>query len=321
MTSSPSHDPPAEHPSLDELFAYRAGQLAAEAAEEVAEHLSQCPVCSARLLEIADFEGSVASATGPATQRERAWERLSAAIRAPSAAPVPVSETAAERTAPGRAANARGRGGSPRLAWTVAAVLALAALALTVVGGSALQRIRQRAVTAERSLQETRTERQRLADRVAAMTDRLGTSEAALAEARKLLEESRGERSAQIPDGGWPARITVAVQPLFRQRGETIELLAPGDEPAELRPPDSGEPLILHADLTALAGYPQVILQLTDHRDRILWWQRLPGSRLTGDLGSRFEIRGLPTGSYTLTVEGWSADDSAERTLRFELLG
>jgi hypothetical protein len=260
----------------------------------------------------------VATATGPAAQGERAWQRLSAATR--SAEPPSLRGRAPAESTP--------RHRRARLAWALAATLALTALALAVVGGGELQRSRRRAAVAERSLEQTRADRDRLAGQVAAIEQRIGASEEALERLREELDDAREQLAASSSTGPadpWPARLAVAVQPLFRQRGETVELLVPGTvpgaAPVELRAPAAGEPLRLQADLTALAAFPQVILQLTDHRGRILWWQRLPGDRLSGDLGTEVEIRGLPAGEYRLTAEGWSTEDSATRTLRFTLLG
>ncbi len=68
-----------EHPSLADLMAYRAGELAAREEDHVQEHLTQCRDCAQLLLDLMEFEQfpqPPAELAPPDERTDAAWRRL-----------------------------------------------------------------------------------------------------------------------------------------------------------------------------------------------------------------------------------------------------
>lgn len=71
------------HPSPDELVAYRAGDLTAEEDDRIQEHLTWCRDCARLLLDLAEFEQMPLppEEVGPVDARaEASWQRLQARL-------------------------------------------------------------------------------------------------------------------------------------------------------------------------------------------------------------------------------------------------
>jgi hypothetical protein len=72
------------HPSPEELVAYRAGDLTAEEDDRIQEHLTQCGDCARLLLDLAEFEqlAPPPDELGPVDARaEASWQRLRSRLR------------------------------------------------------------------------------------------------------------------------------------------------------------------------------------------------------------------------------------------------
>ena len=73
-----------DHPTLQELVAYRAGELSPEGDDRIQEHLTQCRDCAQLLLDLAEFEQfpQPPEEMGPVDARaEASWQRLRARLR------------------------------------------------------------------------------------------------------------------------------------------------------------------------------------------------------------------------------------------------
>jgi hypothetical protein len=101
------------HLEIDELVAYHQGTLPEESAERARDHLSLCPECAGRLLDLDSFYDT-SPAGVPDAAAEAAWRELAPRLgKAEQKAPVvPLPR----------------RTGSPILPWAVAAALLLAVL-------------------------------------------------------------------------------------------------------------------------------------------------------------------------------------------------
>lgn len=101
------------HVETDELLDYHAGTLSEEAAERVRDHLTLCPECAGRLLDLEAFHDA-APAGAPDAEAEAAWRELAPRLgRGSEKAPV---------------VHLPRRTGSPTLPWVIAAALLLALL-------------------------------------------------------------------------------------------------------------------------------------------------------------------------------------------------
>jgi hypothetical protein len=123
----------ASHPAPEELFAYHLGQLSPAVEEALREHLVGCRDCAAIVLELATFlEGEEAPGSDlPAIDLKAAWRRNRAASSSGDSGPVRAPDRRAAR---------------PRLAWAVAAGLALVSTLLgfeVVDQGRTLARLRR----------------------------------------------------------------------------------------------------------------------------------------------------------------------------------
>ena len=73
-----------DHPTLQELVAYRAGELPPEGEDRIQEHLTQCHDCAQLLLDLAEFEQfpPPPEEMGPVDARtEASWQRLRTRLR------------------------------------------------------------------------------------------------------------------------------------------------------------------------------------------------------------------------------------------------
>src|SRR5215207_9910474 len=159
------------HVGLKRLIAYRQGALPADEREEMQEHLSLCPRCTKRLLELRDFEASSArgGAAGPESLRQEAWESLAERLPRKGSTIRPIT-SAARREMPRRRV--------PAFVYAAAAALLLAVIGLSIWAALTVRQERQRVALLEQRLQE----------REKALT----AAQRSLAETERQLAEARG---------------------------------------------------------------------------------------------------------------------------------
>jgi hypothetical protein len=127
-----------DHPTLQELVAYRAGELSAEGDDRIQEHLTQCRECAQLLLDLAEFEQfpPPPEEMGPVDARaETAWQRLRSRLR---------EEEEPEEEAPVLQHRSRPRVAlwrRPAIPWALAAGLALCVMGLGLRVGSLASRL------------------------------------------------------------------------------------------------------------------------------------------------------------------------------------
>ena len=116
-----------DHPTPEELVAYRAGELTAEDEERIRDHLALCRDCSQLLLDLKEFEDAAPEEEAGLSdiQVEAAWRRLR-----------PRLEERKVLTSPRWFA-------SPRFAYGLAAGLFLCTVGLSVWGLSLQQKVRE----------------------------------------------------------------------------------------------------------------------------------------------------------------------------------
>ena len=131
-----------EHPSLADLMAYRAGELAAREEDHVQEHLTQCRDCALLLLDLVEFEQfpqPPIELPPPDARTAAAWQRLR-----PQLGGGEVAEPSGERSVPVEASvhELRPRPSRvpvwrrPALPWALAAGLARRSRAMSQTHGT-----------------------------------------------------------------------------------------------------------------------------------------------------------------------------------------
>lgn len=127
-----------DHPTPEELVAYRAGELTREDEERIQDHLALCPDCTQMLLDLEHFEQARPSEEGARLSDadvEAAWRRLRPRLEEREALPAkmapvppvtpPRQSRRSERETPRR---------QPRAAWSLAAALFLCTVGLAFWG-------------------------------------------------------------------------------------------------------------------------------------------------------------------------------------------
>jgi putative zinc finger protein len=317
------------HVGLKRLSAYRRGHLPAAEREALQEHLSLCPKCAERLLELRDFEAASAGggAAGPESLRQDAWESLARRLpwQVPAVRPIP----GMDRPPVPRQQRLR------YFIYGAAAALLLASIGLSVW---VFQHERQRAARLEQRLmqqQETLTAARRsLAEaerQLAAAREnrsdqpaRVAELEARIAELTAALEELR--RSQQTPRG--PDQIAVASRPI--EVSVTPRFALRGQEPpggvlqgdgAVNSVQMKGNRFTVALSLADRSVYEHYRLELLDRAGDVLWAARRPGRSLLGDAGTTVSVSGLDAGRYRLRIDGLRANGSdllAEYLLQVE---
>ncbi|HKH48856.1 MAG TPA: zf-HC2 domain-containing protein [Thermoanaerobaculia bacterium] len=307
------------HVGLKRLIAYRQGALPAAEREELQEHLSLCPRCTERLLELRNFEAASArgDAAGPESLHQEAWESLAQHLP---------REGSTIRPIPSAARREGTRRRVPAFVSTAAAALLLAVLGFSVWAAVTMWQERRRSDDLERRLEEREqalaTAQRSLAEaerRLAAARESSGREagrvhelETRIAELTAVQEELR--RSQKTPAGRdqiAAASIEVSVAPRFAVRGQEN----PGD--SLLRGGSAVNPIPLSPSTDqfrtalSLADHPvfdEYRLVLTDREGKVLWEGRRPGPSLLGDAGTWVSLRGLGPGRYRLRIEGLHPD-------------
>src|SRR5215213_5633839 len=152
------------HVGLKRLIAYRQGTLPAAEREDLQEHLSLCPRCAERLLELQNFEAASArgDAAGPESLRQEAWESLAEHLPRKGSTIRPIT-SAARRETPRRRV--------PAFVYAAAAALLLAVIGLSIWAALTVRQERQRVALLEQQLEE-REEALTAAQRALAETER-----------------------------------------------------------------------------------------------------------------------------------------------------
>jgi len=142
-----------DHPTLQELVAYRAGELSAEADDRIQEHLTQCRDCAQLLLDLAEFEQfpPPPEEMAPVDARtEASWQRLRPRLGEREEGREAVRAEEADEDAPGpspavlfprRPHVPLWR--RPALPWSLAAALALCSVGLWQHSGRQERRIEE----------------------------------------------------------------------------------------------------------------------------------------------------------------------------------
>jgi hypothetical protein len=313
------------HVGLKRLIAYRQGTLPAAEREDLQEHLSLCPQCTERLLELRDFEAASArgDAAGAESLQQEAWESLARHLPRKESTIRPMT-SAARREAPRRRV--------PVFIYAAAAALLLAVIGLSTWAATTVQQERRRLARLEHQL-EAREEalaaaRRSLADAERQLdgarghiqdlekeigqhpAGRVDELEARVAELTSALDELR--RAPQAPKGRdrtavASQNIEISAAPRFALRGQE------SPENAFLR--SGGVVNSVHISTSAdrftvalsLADHPvldEYRLVLMDRDGKVLWEGRRRGASLLGDAGTSVSMRGLAPGRYRLRVEG-----------------
>lgn len=303
------------HVGLKRLSAYRRGHLPAAEREALQEHLSLCPKCAERLLELRDFEAASAGggAAGPESLQEEAWESLSRHLPRNVSAILPVAGS-------GRPEVPRRQQRLRYFVYGAAAALLLVAISfwrmelpVTVERDEELAAARRSLAEAERQLAAARGHIQDLEKRGEQPANRVRQLEAQVAELTSELEELR--RSQQTPKGHdrvavASREIAVSATPRFVLRGQEPPggVLQGGGAVNSVRM--KGDRFTAALSLAEHPVHEQYRLELLDRAGDVLWAARRPGQSLLGDAGTTISVQGLDPGLYRLRIEGLRADGS-----------
>ena len=308
------------HVGLKRLMAYRQGALPADEREELQEHLSLCPRCTERLLELRNFVAASlqGDAAGPESLRQEAWESLAQHLPQKESMIRPITSAAGGKTPRRRV---------PAFAYAAAAALLLAVLGFSIWAAVTMRQERRRLADLEHRLEE-REEALAAAQRSLAETERqlaaarggFGREASRIHELETRITELTAALDAlgQTPPAPEPRdqiaavpTIEISVSPRFALRGQE------NPDDSFLRGGGAVNPLSLSAPTdrfrTALnlADHPvfdEYRLVLTDQNGKTLWEGRRPGSALLGDAGTWVSLRGLAPGRYRLRIEGLHPD-------------
>ena len=140
-----------DHPTPQDLIAYRAGELSPEGDDRIQEHLTQCRDCAQLLLDLAEFEQfpQPPEEMGPVDARtEASWQRLRARLGEGGKGREAVQETDEDAAVPSPAVLLPRRTRvplwrRPALPWTLAAGLAFCSLGLWQHSGRQERRIEE----------------------------------------------------------------------------------------------------------------------------------------------------------------------------------
>ncbi|HEX7182636.1 MAG TPA: hypothetical protein VF756_12400 [Thermoanaerobaculia bacterium] len=314
------------HAGLKRLIAYRRDSLSVAEREALQEHLSLCPKCAERLLELRDFEAASAqgNAAGPESFRQEAWESLAWRLPWKVSAIRPIAGAARREVARRR----------PHLAYGATAALLLAVVGLAVWTAVTAQQARQRLARleqrleereealaaarrslaeAERQLTTARRHIQDLEKRPEQTAGRMAALETRVAELTSALEELR--RTPQAPQGRdrlvVASQIEVSVAPRFALRGQEDSesgFLRGGGAVNHVRIPPQADRFTVALSLADDPVYGEYRLELMDRDGQVLWTGRRPGKALLGDAGTSVSIDGLRPGPYRLRIEGLHPD-------------
>jgi len=308
------------HVGLKRLIAYRQGTLPAAEREDLQEHLSLCPRCAERLLELRNFEAASArgDAAGPESLRQEAWESLAEHLPRKESTIRPIT-SAARRETPRRRI--------PAFVYAAAAALLLAVVGLSIWAVLTVRQERQRVALLEQQLEEreealtaaqrslAEAERQLAAargssGREASRIHELETRVAELIAALDALHRTSPapERRDQIAAA---QKIEVSVAPRFALRGQENPddaFLRGGGAVNPVRISTPADRFMVALSLADHPVFDQYRLVLTDRDGKMLWEGRRPGSALLGDAGTWVSLRGLGPGRYRLRIEGLHPD-------------
>jgi len=308
------------HVGLKRLIAYRRGKLPVAEREALQEHLSLCPKCAERLLELRDFEATSAGggAAGPESLRQSAWESLSQRLPWKVSAIRPITG-GARRGAP--------RLRAPRFLVGLAAALLLAAIGLSVWSVVTIRQERQRLTRLEQQLQEREealaAARLSLAEagrqlaaaraRPEREANRVHELEARVAELTSTLEDLKARQTPERRDQTAVAsrEIEVSVAPLFVLRGQEAPesgFLRGGGAVNAVQIPAQAKGFTAALSLDDHPAYDEYRLELIDRDGKVLWTARRPGKALLGDAGTTVSVQGLGPGRYRLRIEGLHPD-------------